>query len=239
MAPRFNSKGNSHRYRVDINHKTVAHGGKAPMISVSIVEDDDDFRESLTILIDGSPGFSCISAYRDCETALKGIENDLPDVVLMDIGLPGMSGIEGIRKIKEKLPDMDIVVLTIHEEDELVFDALCAGACGYLIKDFQLERLLDAIHEVHQGGAPMSSNIARMVVHSFQMAPHSPLTQRETDILTYLCQGLSYKMIADALCISLETVHSHIEHIYQKLHVHSKSEAVAKALKGRLVCAKI
>jgi DNA-binding NarL/FixJ family response regulator len=209
------------------------------MISVSIVEDSDDLRESLAILIAGTEGFACVSAYADCESALLGIENDLPDVVLMDIGLPGMSGIEGVRGIKGKVPDIDIIMLTIHEDDEMVFDALCAGACGYLLKDTPTARILEAIQEAHRGGAPMSSNIARMIVRSFQLAPHSPLTPRENDILAQLCKGMSYKMIAESLFISQETVRSHIKHIYQKLQVRSKAEAVAKAFKERLVRASI
>jgi DNA-binding NarL/FixJ family response regulator len=205
------------------------------MISVTLVEDDDDLRESLALLFDSTSGFCCASAYRDCETALAGIEQDMPDVVLMDLGLPGMSGIEGIREIKKKLPELDIVVLTVYDDDDLVFDALCAGACGYLIKDMPPDKLLEALREAHDGGAPMSASIARMVVRSFQMEPHSPLTQREKDILAQLCKGMSYKMIASALFISQDTVRSHIRHIYQKLQVRSKSEAVAKALKERLV----
>jgi DNA-binding NarL/FixJ family response regulator len=166
---------------------------------------------------------------------LDNIEADEPDIVLMDIGLPGMSGIEGIREIKKKMPQQDIVVLTVHDDDDLVFEALCAGACGYLIKDTPPEKLLEAIREAHHGGAPMSATVARLVVRSFQMEPHAALTQREQDILAQLCRGKSYKMIASALFISQDTVRSHIRHIYQKLQVRSKSEAVAKALKERLV----
>ncbi|MCI0696756.1 response regulator transcription factor [candidate division KSB1 bacterium] len=205
------------------------------MIKIAIIEDDDDFRESLAILINKRADFRCISAYPDCESALQNIERDAPDVILMDIGLPGMSGIEGTQKIKERLPESDILVLTIHEEDGTVFDALCAGATGYLTKDIPPTRILEAIAEVYWGGAPMSSNIARMIVHSFQMVLHSPLTKRENDILAQMCKGMSYKSIADNLFISQETVRSHIKHIYQKLHVHSKSEAVAKAFRERLV----
>jgi DNA-binding NarL/FixJ family response regulator len=205
------------------------------MISVTIVEDDDDLRENLVFLIDSSSDFCCASAYRDCETALAGIADDRPDIVLMDIGLPGMSGIEGIREIKKKLPIQNIVVLTVYDDDNLVFDALCAGAGGYLIKGMPPEKLLEAVREAHDGGAPMSASIARLVVRSFQMEPHSPLTQREKDILAQLCKGMSYKMIANTLFISQDTVRSHIRHIYQKLQVRSKSEAVAKALKERLV----
>jgi DNA-binding NarL/FixJ family response regulator len=205
------------------------------MISVTLVEDNDDLRENLVFLIDNSEEYCCVSAYPDCETALDNIEADEPDVVLMDIGLPGMSGIEGIREIKKRMPRQDIIVLTVHEDDDLVFEALCAGACGYLIKDTPPEKLLEAIREAHHGGAPMSASVARRVVRSFQMEPHATLTEREKDILTQLCKGKSYKMIAHTLFISQDTVRSHIRHIYQKLQVRSKSEAVAKALKERLV----
>jgi len=207
------------------------------MITVSIVEDDADIRESLSLLIDGTPGFSCINTYGSCEDALTGIEADPPDVALMDIGLPGMSGIEGIRLIKEMAPDIDIVVLTIHAESNHVFEALCAGACGYLLKDTPPAKLLEAIKETQDGGAPMSTKIARMVIGSFRTHPHAALTQRETEVLTELCKGKSYKMIADVLFISEETVRRHLKSIYKKLQVGSKSEAVAKALKEKLVAA--
>lgn len=205
------------------------------MIYVSIVEDDPDIRESLALLINGTPGFSCISAYGTCEKAIKGILKDPPDIVLMDIGLPGMSGIDGIKVLKEKMPDLDILVLTIQSDDRVVFEALCAGACGYMMKDTPPAQLLDAIQETYDGGAPMSTRIARMVVQSFQVAPQTTLTQRETEVLTHLCMGKSYKMIADDLFISEETVRRHIKNIYRKLEVHSKSEAVAKAFKEKLV----
>lgn len=205
------------------------------MINVSIVEDDNEIRESLAILINGTLGYECIHTYPDCETGIEGIQEDPPNVVLMDIGLPGMSGIEGIRIIKEKIPDIDILMLTVHGDSKMVFKALCAGACGYLIKDTQPAKLLEAIREAHDGGAPMSTQIARMVVSSFKTIPHSELTQRETEILTQLCKGKSYRMIADTLFISEETVRRHIKNIYKKLKVGSKSEAVAKALKEKLV----
>lgn len=207
------------------------------MITVAIVEDDGDIRESLALLINGTPGFSCINTYSDCETALDGIVEDPPDVVLMDVGLPGMSGIEGIRLLKERLHEINLVVLTVHDESKLVFDALCAGACGYLLKDTPPAKLLEAIRETDEGGAPMSTQIARMVVGSFRTNPHTALTQRETEVLEQLCKGKSYKMIADTLFISEETVRRHIKHIYKKLQVGSKSEAVAKALKEKLVFA--
>jgi DNA-binding NarL/FixJ family response regulator len=207
------------------------------MITVSIVEDDVDIRDSLAVLIDGTPGFACINTYGSCEAAIDGIDVDPPDVVLMDIGLPGMSGIDGIRLIKEKASDIDIVVLTIHAESNHVFEALCAGACGYLLKDTPPAKLLEAIKETQEGGAPMSTKIARLVISSFRTHPHSSLTQRETEVLTELCKGKSYKMIADVLFISEETVRRHLKNIYKKLQVGSKSEAVAKALKEKLVAA--
>ncbi|OGU35170.1 MAG: hypothetical protein A2068_01175 [Ignavibacteria bacterium GWB2_35_6b] len=153
----------------------------------------------------------------------------------MDIGLPGMSGIEGIKLLKQQIPDLDILVISIRENDKTVFDALCNGASGYLIKETPPARILEAIREVKNGGAPMSTQIARMVVSSFKVTPSDSLTQRETEVLTQLCKGMSYKMIADSLFISEETVRRHIKSIYRKLEVHSKSEAVAKAIKEKLV----
>lgn len=205
------------------------------MITVSIIEDDPDIRQSLGLLINGTPGFACISSYSSCEKGIKGVLTEPPDVVLMDIGLPGMNGIEGIKILKEKMPELDILVLTIQSDDRVVFEALCAGACGYLMKDTPPAQLLEAILETYDGGAPMSTRIARLVVESFKVTPQTSLTQRETEVLTHLCKGKSYKMIADDLFISEETVRRHIKNIYRKLEVHSKSEAVAKAFKEKLV----
>lgn len=205
------------------------------MIHVLIVEDDDDIRDGLKLLIDGTNGYACAGAYRDCETALANLENDLPDVALMDIELPGMSGIEGVRQIRRKLADIDIIMLTNYHDDQKVFDSLCAGATGYLVKTTPPAKLLDAIKEADEGGAPLSANIARMVIHSFQRTPDTQLTKRESEILSQLCKGKSYKMIADTLFISTGTVHSHIKNIYNKLEVNSKSEAVIKALQEKLV----
>jgi DNA-binding NarL/FixJ family response regulator len=205
------------------------------MISVSIVEDDDDIRETLALLIDETEGFRVASRFPDCETALARIAADRPDVVLMDIGLPGMSGVEGTSKVKELLPDADVVMLTIHRDDDLVFDALAAGATGYLLKDSRSDAILAAIRDVRAGGAPMSSSIARRIVGSFRRAPESPLSARETEVLAELCKGRSYRAIAETLFVSEDTVHFHIKNIYRKLSVHSKSAAVAKALKDRLV----
>lgn len=205
------------------------------MISVVIVEDDSEIRESLELLINGTPDYECLKSFEDAETALKWLNEEIPDVVLMDIGLPGISGIEAIKRIKQKYPSLDVLVLSIHENDEYVFDALCAGATGYLTKDTPPNKIMDGIKEVYEGGAPMSSQIARMVIDSFKIKPSPELTKRETEVLTDLCNGSSYKMIADNLFISEETVRKHIKNIYRKLEVHSKSEAVAKAIRDHLV----
>ncbi len=221
------------KFSPDQKRQTVARQ-EPELIAVAIVEDDEDIRESLGLLIDDAPGFYCLNMYGDCETAIAGIQREKPDVILMDIQLPGMSGIEGVERIK-KTAAVDIIMLTVHKDDELVFRALCAGASGYLVKNTKPERILEAIRDVYEGGAPMSSNIARMIVNSFRRTTQSPLTPRETAVLAQLCKGQSYKMIADTLFVSEQTVHFHIKNIYQKLQVHSKSEAVAVALRERLV----
>jgi DNA-binding NarL/FixJ family response regulator len=205
------------------------------LISVSIVEDDKVIRQSLTDLLNEADGFECSGAYPDCESAIAELLNHRPSVILMDIELPGMSGIEGVKKIKEKFPKIDIIMLTIHEDPSLVFKALESGACGYLDKSASEEKILESIKEIHNGGAPMSYKIAKLVVSSFQRQSESILTDRENDVLNQLCKGQSYKEIAYTLFITVGTVRHHIKNIYYKLQVHSKSEAVAKALKERLV----
>lgn len=173
---------------------------------------------------------------------LKNIKKLEPEVLLMDIGLPGMSGIEGIKKAKEIQPELTILVLTVYEENELVFDALCAGACGYLVKKTPPSKLLEAIKEAYEGGSPMSANIARKVIDFFQNKRpraqnpnNSILTSREKEILASLVEGNSFKAIAESLFISIETVRFHFRNIYKKLHVHSQSEAVAKAIKEGII----
>ena len=211
------------------------------MIKVVVVEDNDSIREGLKILIDGTEDYSCIASFSECETMLKNIKKLNPDVLLMDIGLPGMNGIEGIKKVKVIFPELAILILTIYEENDLIFDALCAGACGYLVKKTPPSKLLEAIREAHEGGAPMSSHIARKVIDFFQKKPVSSqksnydLTPREKEILTGLVEGHNFKAIADSLFISIETVRFHFRNIYKKLHVHSQSEAVAKAIKEGLI----
>lgn len=207
----------------------------AAAIRVAVVDDDMDIRESLALLIGGTSGFRCTGAYGDVEAALEGLARESPHVVLMDIGLPGLSGIEGAAAIRRRWPDVDVVMLTVHADEELVFLALAAGATGYLLKESTTERILDAIRDVRRGGAPMSRAIARRVVASFRRPDTSPLSARETEVLAQLCQGRSYRDVARVLFVSEETVHFHIKNIYRKLEVHSKSEAVARALRDRLV----
>jgi DNA-binding NarL/FixJ family response regulator len=202
---------------------------------VVIVEDDDIIRESFVSLINSSDSFLCIANYDTCEAAIKNLTSDSPQIIIMDIGLPGISGIEGIRRIKKVYSKVDIIVVTVHNEDEKVFDALCAGASGYLTKNIKPEKLLDSLSEVLKGGAPMSTYIAKMVIRSFQRSSESPLTTRETEVLQQLARGKSYTMIADDLHINKETVRSHIKNIYQKLNVNSKAEAIEKASKDRLI----
>jgi len=204
-------------------------------IQIAIVEDEKTVREGLKLLIDGTEGYKCVAAYPNAEEALQNIFEIQPDVVLMDIHLPGISGIECVAKLKEKEPDFQIVMLTIYEDDEQIFKSLAAGAHGYILKKTAPAKLLEAISEVHQGGSPMSSQIARRVVDFFQTqevssAETENLSVREKEILSYLSKGYRYKEIADILCISLETVRTHIRNIYEKLHVHSRTEALLKYL---------
>jgi DNA-binding NarL/FixJ family response regulator len=202
-------------------------------IKVSIVEDIKEIREGLSALICGSEGYSCISNYSNAENALNGIIEDRPDVVLMDIGLPGMSGIDCIRKLKSKTTGLQIIMLTVYEDDDHIFNALVAGASGYLIKKTPPAKILEAIQDVYNGGSPMSSQIARKVINAFQSMNKSSnetenLSPREQEILSFLAKGYRYKEIAEKLFISIETVRTHLRNIYEKLHVRSRTEAVLK-----------
>jgi DNA-binding NarL/FixJ family response regulator len=209
-------------------------------IKVSIVEDRREIREALTMLIGGTEGFRCAGAYRSMEEALDRIKSDMPDVVLCDIGLPGMSGIEGIRILKDRYPEMTILMLSVYDDDERIVDALCAGAGGYLLKRTSPARLIESLKEAVQGGAPMSPEVARRVVALFRDI-HPPeradyqLTPHETRLLKLLVEGHNYKTAAAELGVSFHTIHFHMRNIYDKLQVHSKSEAVAKALRNRIV----
>ena len=202
------------------------------MIKVAIVDDSSDLREGLQIALkEHAEEFICIGAFSDAESAVKNVEALVPDVILMDINLPGISGIEGVKKIKRILPETDIIMLTVFAEDKTVFDSLCAGACGYITKNTTPEQILDAIRDVSKGGSPMSPRIARMVVGSFRNFIVSSLTEREQEVLTLLSKGNSYKMVAELLFISHDTVRFHIKNIYKKLEVHSLPEAFAKVKK--------
>jgi DNA-binding NarL/FixJ family response regulator len=212
-------------------------------VKVMIVEDQRDVREGLSVLINGTPGFRCTRSYRTMDEALHSMmtaTDDWPDVILTDIGLPGMSGIEGIGLLRKQFADLPILALTVYDSDDKVFDALCAGASGYLLKNTPPARLLDSLQEAAGGGAPMSPEVARRVVRLFrEFRPAKEatyhLTPQENELLKLLADGHHKKTAAQEMGISVNTVSFHLKHIYEKLQVHSKTEAVAKALRERLV----
>jgi DNA-binding NarL/FixJ family response regulator len=205
-------------------------------ITVSIVEDNDQLRGTLARVLDRSDGFKCSSTYPSAEEALKDLPKVTPDVVLMDINLPGMNGVECVRQLKTVLPKIQVIMLTVYEDTDNIFNALAVGAAGYLLKRTKTEELLEAIREVNRGGSPMTTHIARKVTQSFQKFTPSPqptenLSQREQEVLDCLSQGFLYKEIAEKLGISYETVHTYIRRIYEKLQVRTRTEAVAKFLR--------
>jgi DNA-binding NarL/FixJ family response regulator len=205
-------------------------------ITVSIVEDNEQLRSTLVRVINRAEGFKCISNYGSAEAALEGLPNDKPEVVLMDINLPGMNGVECVRQLKQRAVVTQVVMLTVYEDTENIFNALAAGAAGYLLKRTKAAELIEAIREVHTGGSPMTTHIARKVIQSFQRSgpsssPAENLSQREQEVLECLSQGFLYKEIAEKLGISYETVHTYIRRIYEKLQVRTRTEAVAKFLK--------
>lgn len=204
-------------------------------VTVAIVEDDAVLRRTLSRLVSDGRGFRCVAACASAEEALQELPGAKPKVVLMDLNLPKMSGAECIRRLKELLPSTQFIVLTVYEDSEHIFRALKAGASGYLLKRAEPEEVIEAIRDASEGGAPMSSQIARRVVHSFhELEPGPPiaaLTERENAILSLLCKGFANKEIGDQLSISIPTVRTHLRHIYEKLHVRSRTEAVAKYLK--------
>jgi DNA-binding NarL/FixJ family response regulator len=209
-------------------------------IRVAIVEDDRATREGLGMLINGTPGYQCVSTFRSVEDALNRADGETPDVLLLDIHLPGMLGSDGVRLLHKKYSSVQIIMLTVYAEQDKVFESICNGACGYLLKETPPARLLEAISEAHQGGSPMSPEIARKVVSLFQKTGppekfDERLTPQEVRLLKLLVEGYSYRGAADRLNISVNTVRDYIRSIYEKLHVHSKSEAVSKALRNRLV----
>jgi DNA-binding NarL/FixJ family response regulator len=205
-------------------------------ITVCIVEDNEQLRGTLARVIGRAEGFQCLSHYGSAEDALKALPEERPEVVLMDINLPGMNGVECVRQLKQLLPQTQVMMLTVYEDTENIFNALAAGASGYMLKRTPRDELLNAIREVHRGGSPMTTHIARKVVQSFQKAPPTPdamenLSPREAEVLDLLSQGLIYKEISDKLGISYETVHTYIRRIYEKLQVRTRTEAVAKFLR--------
>mgnify|MGYP001558550842 FL=1 len=208
-------------------------------ITVAVIEDEKEVRNGLSYILDHTEGCKCVGAFRSYEDALEELAT-VPDVLLSDIGLPGISGVEGVRLFKQKFPTTSVVMLTVYRDDDKIFQSLYGGASGYILKKDPPSRILEAIREVRDGGAPMSAEIAMRVLNAFRsLAPQrsedSGLTRREEEILHELVKGNSYKSTADHLNISIHTVRFHIRSIYEKLHVHSKSEAVAKALKERLI----
>lgn len=209
-------------------------------IKVSIVEDDPALRECLAIVINGSSAYRCVGTHPDAESALRQMPQEQPDVALMDIHLPNLSGIECLRILKPQLPGTEFIMLTAYSDDSKVFEALTSGATGYLLKRTPPAEILEAIAEAHRGGSPMTSQIARKVVHSFRQptpvpasaeAVPSVLSVREHEILNHLCKGYRYKEIAAQLSISTETVRTHLRRIYEKLQVHSRTEAVVRYMK--------
>jgi len=211
------------------------------MIRVAIFEDNRSLREGLAAMIGGTSEFECVGAFPNCNNLLKNISQSKPDVVLMDIEMPGISGIEAVAIIKEEYPEMKVLMETIFDDDEKIFNSICAGAEGYILKHTSPAEIMEAIKEIHEGGSPMTPSIANRVLKMVRTKPEIgnkesfDLTDREKEILTCLVKGMSYKMVADACFISIETVNVHVKNIYRKLQVHSKSEAVVKAIKGRIV----
>ena len=220
--------------------QTIERMTTTESIKVTIIEDRREIRDGLGMLIGYTDGFECTGKYGSMEEALARIPHNLPDVVLSDIGLPGMDGIEGIRRLKEKFPHLTVLMLSVYEDDDRIFHALCAGACGYLLKKTPPTRLLESLREAVSGGAPMSPEVARKVITLFrEFRPPEQvdydLKPHELRLLKLLVEGHSYKSAAAKLNVSVNTISFHLKNIYDKLQVHSKSEAVAKALQNRLI----
>ncbi|MFZ6010646.1 MAG: response regulator [Bacteroidota bacterium] len=209
------------------------------MIFIGLVEDDEQIRKGIQLFLNRQENFVCDWSYGSVEELLRNLrEENLPNVLIMDLGLPGMSGIDGMKLIKEKHPHIDIIVFSVYNDPKKIFDSLCAGATGYLLKNTPLEEIKEGIELLAKGGSPMSPQIARKVIEFFghpkQKEAESPLSAKEKEIVVGLVDGLSYKLIADRMSISIETVRFHIKNIYRKLHVHGKAEVISKSLKGEI-----
>lgn len=204
-------------------------------VRIVIIEDDETIRESYAYLINETAGYTVVNTYSSVENALKGIKADDPHIVLLDVELPGISGLDAIPKIKALVEDVYIIMLTVYDHQQTVFDALGKGAAGYLTKSVAPSKIIEALGEVMDGGGPMSANIARMVVHSFQRSQESPLTRRETEILEQIADGKTRSRIASEMFIDLETVKSHLKNIYSKLDVHSRADAIKTARQNKYI----
>jgi DNA-binding NarL/FixJ family response regulator len=208
------------------------------MIKVAIVEDNNTLRGSLSSLVGDAEGMTCVSSLSNLSNVVSEFAKTQPEIILMDIGLPNISGIEGVRTVKSSFPDMQIIMFTVFEDDDKIFEAVRAGAMGYLLKKTPPNEIIDSIRELHGGGAPMSASIARKVIQAFQKPAENSLEQyqltvREKEILFSLVDGLSYKKMAEKYSVSISTIRTHICNVYTKLHVHSKSQAVSKALRQK------
>ena len=209
-------------------------------IRVALVEDKRLIREGLGAILDRAAGLACIGTYASAEDALRGLEDSPADVLLLDIQLPGMSGIEAVGLLRERFSEMKILMLTVYEEEEKVFEAIRAGACGYLLKKTPPPQIAEAVRQAREGGSPLSPEVARRIVRHFQNEPaperrESALTSQERSLVRLLADGFSYQAAAEQLAVSINTVRDHVRSVYEKLHVHSKSEAVSKALRRHLI----
>jgi len=211
------------------------------MIKVAVYDDNKNRREGLKMLIDESEDMACVGAYEDCTKVIQNLSNSETDVILMDIDMPNVNGIEGVKLIREHFPSVLVLMQTVFEDEDKIFASICAGANGYLLKKTSPEKVISAIHDVVEGDAPMTSSVAKKVLEMFQkqssqnMQQFFDLSNREKEILSHLVKGMSYKMIADKCGISYNTVSTHIRKIYEKLHVHSATEAISKAISQRIV----
>lgn len=206
-----------------------------PYIRVVLIEDDTTIREAFTYLINQTSAYRVVNSYGTAVAALKSLKADDPHIVLLDVELPGINGLDALPKIKSLVADVHVIMLTVYDHQQTVFEALSKGASGYLTKDTSPEKLIAALGEVMDGGGPMSANIAKMVVHSFQRSPESPLTRRETEILEQIADGKTRSRIASEMFIDLETVKSHLKNIYAKLDVHSRADAIKMARQNRYI----